>query len=359
MRNVEELVAGFLPRELLSRWFLNTVCLAASAASLLRCSSAVAAQRSLIPPAPAFCAAPDSLGMVATFLDVGQGDAALLVSGGRRQVLIDGGSDPLLLRKLLAQLQISALDLIIASHNHHDHVGGLPGVVRGIRVDNYLDNGLPATIPSYLRLLAALEFRHVRVLQPVARVLMLGELEVRVLPPWPGAREQNRASVGAVASYGAFRILFTGDADSVAIGRWIREQNMPRVSIVKVPHHGSSTGISEALVRATLPPIAVVSVGRNNRYGHPDARVLRLWSGPNRQIFRTDERGTIAIRGCQDGTYHVTSSTTSGTIPQTRASGLLPDPHAASAEGARRPVVDVAIPRTGHDGRSSSPGRLR
>ncbi|MBM3885433.1 MAG: MBL fold metallo-hydrolase [Gemmatimonadetes bacterium] len=262
--------------------------------------------------APAWCARPDTAGVEIRFLDVGQGDAALIVTSDGRRALIDGGPDGDLLDAYLTRDRIDRLDLVIASHHHLDHIGGLPAVLASRAVTNVVENGMPATTRIYGRLVDAMARRGSRVLAATPRELTLGTAMFRILPPWSAAEDQNDASVGVIVSHGAFRALFTGDAETRAVDAWIRDGRIPRVQVAKAGHHGSRNGVTPALVRAAAPSLLVISVGEDNRYGHPHPEALAAWRAPTRRILRTDLEGTIRVRGCADGRYFTTTAREGG-----------------------------------------------
>lgn len=262
--------------------------------------------------APTWCARPDTAGVELRFLDVGQGDAALVVTSDGRRALIDGGPDADLLEAYLTRDRVDRLDLVIASHHHLDHIGGLPSVLRTRTVANVVENGMPTTTQIYGRLVDALGRSGARVLGATARDLTLGTTTVRILPPWSGARDQNDASVGVIVSHGAFRALFTGDAETRALEAWLRDGRIPRVQVAKAGHHGSRNGVTPALVAAAAPSLVVISVGEANRYGHPHGEALAAWRAPGRRLVRTDLEGTVRVRGCADGRFFTTTARESG-----------------------------------------------
>ena len=262
--------------------------------------------------APSWCARPDTAGVELRFLDVGQGDAAPVVTSDGRRALIDGGPDADLLVAYLTRDRVDRLDLVIASHHHLDHIGGLPAVLRTRTVANVVENGMPATTQVYGRLVDALGRSGARVLAATARDLTLGTATLRILPPWSRARDQNDASVGVIVSHGAFRALFTGDAETRAIGAWLRDGRIPRVQVAKAGHHGSRNGVTPALVAAAAPALVVISVGEANRYGHPHGEALAAWRAPGRRLLRTDREGTVRVRGCADGRFFTTTARESG-----------------------------------------------
>ena len=254
---------------------------------------------------PAYCAAPDSLGARLTFFDVGQGDATLLESGDGQFALVDGGPNASAVARLLEQRGVSSLALVVASHNHLDHIGGLPLVLRRWPVTVFLENGLAAPTSVYQRLNAAVANSGVAVMQPARQELQFGATIIRVLIAPADLYTQNERSVGLLVSHGAFRALLTGDAETRSLEAWLRDDSIPRVSVVKAGHHGSSNATTAEWVQATAPTLVIIPVGARNRYGHPSPQVLEWWAAPGREILRTDIHGTIDVRGCGDGTIRV------------------------------------------------------
>lgn len=258
-------------------------------------------------PAPSPCLTGDPTGILIHFLDIGQGDAALLRAPDGRHLMIDAGPDRGTALRWLRTLGVDSLALIIGSHNHLDHIGGFPAILQAMPVRNAMENGMVTTTRIYRDFVYALERRGTTLLEATPRTLRIGGLEVEVLPPWRQAKEQNDASIGVVVRHGAFRVLFTGDAELEALDQWTRAGAIPRVQVVKVGHHGSRNATTAALVRAARPALAVISVGAGNTYHHPHPEALALWQAPERTILRTDQAGTIALRGCADGSFHLTT----------------------------------------------------
>lgn len=237
--------------------------------------------------------------------DVGQGDAALVTTPEGRHVLIDGGPQSDAVADLLWEMGVDTIDLVVSSHNHADHIGGLPEVFFVFPVRAYLENGVPATTAVYARLLRRVEEEaNVQVLRPTARTITIGSVTFRVLPPSGVDASQNNNSVGIEVTYGQFRELFTGDSEQPELGRWLAAGIVSPVTVLKVAHHGSSNGTNEAWVSATRPAAVVVSAGLKNRYRHPSADVERLWAR-SAKVYRTDHVGTVEITANSDGRFSV------------------------------------------------------
>ncbi|MDQ6886874.1 MAG: MBL fold metallo-hydrolase [Gemmatimonadota bacterium] len=242
-----------------------------------------------------------------TQLDVGQGDAALIVTPEGKRLLIDAGPSPSQLLDELRRRHIDTIDLVVASHAHADHIGGMAAVLTGVTVRAYMDNGVAATTATYRNTLRALERSGARYLSATERTISLGSLTVRVLPPSSAFHDQNNTSVGLLLEFGNFRALYTGDSELGELGWWLSGRLIPPVTVVKVAHHGSRNGTDEGWARATHPAIALISVGRND-YGHPSIRTSETWEHAGATVYRTDRDGTVVIDAARDGRVHVTTT---------------------------------------------------
>ena len=264
------------------------------------------------------------------FLNVGQGDAAVIREGGKT-ALIDAGSGDVV--AYLRELRIDTLDLVVASHNHADHIGGMTGVFSSTMVRNYLDNGVPHTTATYQRTIQAVRASGAQYLNATSRTITLGDAQIHVIAP-PTGRDHNNSSVGILVEYGEFRALFTGDSELDELGYWLSSGTIPQMHVVKVAHHGSWNGTSAEWVAATQPAVAVISVGKNS-YGHPSAQAIAQWQNAGARVYRTDYDGTVVILANTDGSFVVTTdrADTSGVIrlrPFVR--GTAAPPVAAPAE---------------------------
>lgn len=239
------------------------------------------------------------------FLDVGQGDAALIRNQGKT-ALIDAGRSSTIVDRLQA-LGVTSIDLLVASHNHADHIGGAEAVLSSLPVRFYLDNGYPATTQVQSRVLAMVQSKGIVYLQATARTITLGDATLRIIPPADSADDgdQNNHSVGIILERGHFRALLTGDSQVEEINAWLAAGVIPRVMVLKAPHHGSRNGVTPGWLTATHPDLIVISVGANNSYGHPDLWALRYYQAGGRQVYRTDLNGEVVITVTPEGQYSV------------------------------------------------------
>ena len=247
------------------------------------------------------------------FLDIGQGDAVLIRLPDGRRILIDAGRNATEVADLLSGEGVDTLDLVVASHSHADHIGGLPAVLERFDVRNYLENEIPAATETYRRVAAALERSGVRVLGAGPRTLSFGSVRLRVLSLPPTLTSQNDNSIGLLLQFGEFRALLTGDSERRELAHWLEHDSIPAVSLLKVAHHGASNGTTLPWVEATRPRVAVISVGRNG-YDMPAAEVLELWKAVTRHVVLTLEGGTVIVRATRDGKMLVLRADSSGLI---------------------------------------------
>jgi len=250
---------------------------------------------------PAVQAAEDLLEL--RILDVGQGDAILIRNGGK-VALVDTGPTDAIVSKLRV-LGIDALDLLVISHNHMDHLGGADALLAAMPVRYFMDNGVPAKTKIQETVLRLVEAKQIPYLTPTAREIALGDATLTVLPPLahPTRNEQNDVTVGILVSRGKFRALLPGDAEVEALKAWVADGRIPDVDLLKAAHHGSRNGVTPQLLVTAKPEVVVISVAAVNDYGHPHAAALKLYATAGRKLWRTDELGDVVAWVAPDGAY--------------------------------------------------------
>ena len=240
------------------------------------------------------------------FLDVGQGDAAVVRSPEGKVALVDSGRGADILESLRRH-GIDSIDIAIASHPHADHIGGMEAVIRELPVRYFMDNGVPHTTATYRNLMRTLQKSDLTYLEATARTISLGSVELIVLPPLSlGGDDLNNGSIGLVVTYGAFRALLTGDSEIEELNHFL-SLGVPEVSVLKAAHHGSRDAVSPAWLSATKPEVVVISCGRDNPYGFPDSWALRYYETVASEVYRTDLDGDVTISVFPDGSFEVST----------------------------------------------------
>ncbi|MBC7249990.1 MAG: DNA internalization-related competence protein ComEC/Rec2 [Anaerolineae bacterium] len=240
------------------------------------------------------------------FFDVGQGDAIFIQTPQGRQVLIDGGPDPTALTAALGRRMPfwdRSLDLVILTHPDTDHLTGLVPVLERYRVDRVLEPGYPATSETYARWLELIAEKRIPALlaRRGVRIELEPGLVCEMLHPAgdPDPEDKaNNASAVTRWTWGQVTFLLPGDIEQEVEAALVDSGQPLQATVLKVPHHGSDTSSSAAFLQAVAPQLAIISVGADNRFGHPSPEVLERLAG--RTVLRTDERGTIEI--VTDGT---------------------------------------------------------
>ncbi len=259
------------------------------------------------------------------FLDVGQGDAALMTMPNGTTLLVDGGGKPgffspkrvsqtaegpfesdkrgigeAVVSEYLWWRGLDRVDYVLATHMDADHVDGLNDVVRNFAVRSTLVARTPHADPEFREFQNTASSIGVPIhLIGMGDVLTFGNVRVRVL--WPLASAQlpsrNNDSVVLRLEYGDRKILLTGDlersGESTLLA--VRRGALLRADVVKVPHHGSKSSSTEAFIKATNPRFAIISVGRTSIFGHPHKEVLESWERSGAKVLTTGKSGTITV----------------------------------------------------------------
>ncbi len=233
------------------------------------------------------------------FFDVGQGDSILVKTPDDHKILIDGGPDNKVLAYLGEKLPFwdRKIDLVVLTHPHADHISGLVEVLKNYKVGEVIATGVIHTSAEYLKFLDLIKESNVKFTPAlIGQKYKFGKIRLEVLYPFEvlaGQRVEdlNNSSVVTRLKYRDFSVLFCGDISQNLEDDLISNFNF-QVNILKVPHHGSKTSLSDKFLEVVSPEVAVISVGKN-KFGHPAGEVLNKLK--NTRILRTDVDGTIEI----------------------------------------------------------------
>ncbi len=292
-------------------------------------------------------------------LDVGQGDAILIIAPEDKQtkqrkvVLVDAGDTGRgkIVIDAMKRYNVDHIDLFIATHAHADHIGGADEVINATSIKSVLDSSVPPparpgdegaanqnggsrrgrssssgrntaelpTTKSYRDLLDAIGKSGAQYIkaEPGQKFELSGGAVINVLAPIQpfftkdqlrsGGNEPNANSVVVRLDYGKFSMLLTGDAEAQTEDRMISKDANLQARILKVGHHGSKYATSENFLKAVKPEVAVISDGGNNRYGHPSPDVLSRLKAAGVKLYRTDLQGEITITSKGEG-YEIKTS---------------------------------------------------
>jgi ComEC/Rec2-related protein len=294
-------------------------------------------------------------GWVFAACDVGQGDALLLAAGPGAAVEIDAGPDPVAIDRCLRDFGIDRIPLLVLTHFHLDHVGGLPGVLRGRRVDRLLVGPLdaPAAGAAIVDHLATAH-RLAVLTPPAGSRIDVGAVRMDVLGPpaaFHGTRsDPNNSSLVLRATVRGVRIMLPGDAEIEAQQELVRSGVDLHADVLKVPHHGSAYS-DPAFLAAVGASLAVVSVGLHNDYGHPSPVLLSELARLGVPLFRTDRDGDVAVTGSAahlSAVVHGVAASTVGLPAPGSSVHRTPTALGASAASARMAAcrLDRSIPTT-------------
>lgn len=247
-------------------------------------------------PTPASTLTNEKSSFAIHFIDVGQGDAALVLCDGK-SMLIDGGKSTAsdIIYTYLNKQSITYLDYIVCSHADEDHIGGLAGALSAVSVGTVYAPETGADTKSYLNFHRktqeqGLEIRHPKPGDSFA----FGSSTVQVLGPIDeNTSERNNTSIVLKVQYGATSFLFTGDAEFDEEHDILEQSYDLSATLLKVSHHGSAGATSYRFLREVMPQYAIISVGKSNSYGHPTEEVLSKLRDADTKVFRTDMQGDI------------------------------------------------------------------
>ncbi|WP_241387042.1 DNA internalization-related competence protein ComEC/Rec2 [Rhodococcus sp. CH91] len=241
--------------------------------------------------------------------DVGQGDALVLAAGNGRAVVVDTGAEPEPVDRCLRRMRIREVALLVLSHPHADHVGGVRGVLTGRSVGAVVIGAGAASHEAGAEALSPATDAGVPVREVGAgTVLRADELELEILGPsgHTAGRSANDASLVLAAETAVGRILLPGDAEESALDALLRSGADLRAEVLKMPHHGSRT-TPEHFLTAVRPRVAVISAGRDNIYGHPHPEIVSVLDEIGARVLRTDLHGDVAVVRTGSGAAAVVS----------------------------------------------------
>ena len=230
------------------------------------------------------------------FIDVGQGDS-ILIDLRETEVLIDGGGKSPGVVAYLNQYVDGTLEVVVATHPHADHIGGLIAVLDIFQVEQIWLNGDTSTSKTYQEFMSRVNNEGASIHEAQrGQSIEVGGLTLSILHPViPLFDDTNNNSIVMRFSYGNVDFLFTGDAEKEAEASILRAGLMVQAEILKVGHHCSKTSSSPQFLNTIKPQLAIYMAGKDNRYGHPHRETINALTQVGAQIYGTDINGTITV----------------------------------------------------------------
>lgn len=282
--------------------------------------------------------------LTVTMLDVGQGDAILVQAPGGKTALVDAGDGGTDVVAMLRARGVDHLDLVVATHPHADHVGGMKAVIEAFPPRLYLDSGQAHGTATYEALAATIEARDLayQVAHTGSTIQLGAEATIDVLLPGDTLLRDTRSDLNSNSvvlrlRHGSDCFLFTGDAEEPTESRLL-DQGLGACQVLKVAHHGSAYATGDRFLAAVQPKVALVSAGAGNRYGHPAPGALSRLQSAGATVYRTDRDGSIVVSSSGSG-ITITTERAGGPVadaaspapPAGRAAPSVPAPAAACA----------------------------
>ncbi len=228
-------------------------------------------------------------GFTIYFIDVGQGDATLIVASTGESLLVDGGRSQTLIRDRLRAMGVTDLDAVAMTHPDADHIGGLIEVLEIFPVERiYLNGGdsISRMFSDFMRLVRA-EGAEVDTVRR-GDAIPLGSLSLKVLHPGSLTGDSNEDSMVLLLDCGEVEVLLTGDAEVPSERDMLRAGVLSDIDVLKVGHHGSRTSTSEDFLDAVRPEVGIISAARQSPYGHPHPEVLARLEAASVKVMLTD-----------------------------------------------------------------------
>ena len=250
------------------------------------------------------------------FLDVGQADSIFIQLPNGENMLIDGGeaSNANSILRYLRSHDVTTINYLIASHPHADHIGGLPVIIDTLEILNIFMPRVSHTTQAFERLLTSIQNNGLQIDQAISgvNILSLPDLEIDIIAPVrEDYKDHNDHSAVIKITFGSTSFLFMGDAEGTAEDHIRADVS---ADVLKIGHHGSKSSTTDAFLQKVAPSYAVISVGKNNSYGHPTDDVLVRLDNADVEVYRTDIVGTVIFTS--DGENIITDKSPSPYQPQ-------------------------------------------
>lgn len=236
------------------------------------------------------------------FFDIGQGDAEFIQMPNKKQVLIDGGPDLSILEKLGKAMPFydRHIDLVILTHPESDHLSGLIEVLKRYQIGAVIVNGVIRETDQYKEFINVIKAKNILIYiaKSGGEINLGNNVKIDILYPLENLKgkiltDSNNSSIVAKLIYNNFETIFTGDIEKSVENKLVKSGIDLKSDVLKIAHHGSKTSTSEEFLKAVNAIMAVIEVGKDNKYGHPHQEVLERLK--NLVVFTTGKNGDVEI----------------------------------------------------------------
>ena len=247
------------------------------------------------------------------YINVGQGDS-ILIQQGDATMLIDAGPDANTTANYLKGQGIKKIDVLVGTHPHADHIGGMPSVINKFEINKIYMPRVTHTSKIFENTMESIKAKGMKISTPhPGDSFKLGNADCTIIAPNSSSYDNlNNYSIVLRIKFGNTSFIFDGDAEGLSEGEILQKQLDIQSDVIKLGHHGSRTATSQSYLNKVNPKYAVISCGKGNSYGHPHAETMAKLKERNIKVYRTDENGTIICTSdgenikfsCEPGSYN-------------------------------------------------------
>ena len=276
------------------------------------------------------------------YIDVGQADS-ILIEQGSSSMLIDAGNneDAKTVKNYISGQGITKLNYIVGTHPHEDHIGGLDYIINSFQVGKIYMPKATSNTKTFQDVVSAIKVKGMKATVPKAlETFKVGDATATILAPnGSGYKDLNNTSIVIRLTFGNNSFIFDGDAEDISENEMLSKGLNISSDVLKVGHHGSNSSTSQAFLDKVNPKYAVISVGKDNSYGHPHKSTMEKLQAKGVKVYRTDESGTIVATS--DG-KNITFNTKAGSYAFAGAKSKASTNSGSSGSSNTKPTQVIA-----------------